>query len=144
MTNTITPIINPFYPEILNAVLLNGNTNLDVIKEQPFINPSDPKATNCFINMLTLAVQHGQEETANDALVAVQEIFIKDAEGNKTLLKTSVIMGSTTGSSNIELTSDNRIFVRSKQYATTELAQNDESLQVGESYMCNGFHMYKQ
>ena len=53
-------------------------------------------------------------------------------------------MGSTTGSHSIELTSDGRIFVRAKQYATTELAQDNESLQVGESYMCNGIHMYKQ
>lgn len=58
----MTPILNFFYPEILNAVLIQGNTDLVVIKEQPLFDVNNTELTlseKKYVNLLTIAVQHG-------------------------------------------------------------------------------------
>lgn len=141
------PFLNPPYVVGLNPILKNSNTNLVVVNEQPLFDENNTElalSEKPYVNLLTLAVQHGEGEETNDAIVASKEVFTKDANGNKVLVSTSVVVGSTTHSYGGEVFSDGRVFVHAKTFNTTEDAQNDATLQPGEIYKCNGFVMYKQ
>jgi len=147
MPEQINPILNPPYSAGLNAILKQGNTNLVVVKEQPLFDVNNTELSleeKQYVNLITLSVQHGEDDGTNDAMVASKEVFTKDAQGNKVLVSTSVVVGSTTHPFGVEVFSDGGVFFRAKIYPTTEAAQNDETLKVGESYMCNGINMYKQ
>jgi hypothetical protein len=141
------PILNLAFTALLNVVLKNDNTNLVVVKEQPLFDENNTVLTleeKQYANLMVLAVQHGEADNSNDAMIGTKEVFTKDANGNKVLVSTSAVIGSTTHPNGVEVFSDGRVFVKAKTYATTEDAQNDATLQVDETYKCNGFVMYKQ
>ena len=125
------PIFNLTYPEIINGLFLNGNTDVVVVKEQPLDN-------NQFVNLITLAVQHGQEDNTNDAMLACKELFTKDGSGNKTLISTSVVIGSTTHPYGVEVFSDGNVIFKLKTYLSTEDAQNDLTLKIGAGFIVDG------
>lgn len=132
----MTPILNIDCPNIVNTIFNQQNTNLNVVKDVPL---GDGKLANLFV----LAVQHGEGEETNDAIVGSKEIY-ELIDGTKSLVSTSVLLGSTTHPYGVEVFSDGSIFVNAKTYNSFDDAQNDETLKVGESFKCNGFHMYKQ
>jgi hypothetical protein len=140
-------ILNLAFTELLNVIIKQGNTSQVVVKEQPLFDENNTELTleeKQYVNLMVLAVQHGEGDGTNDAVVGTKEVFTKDADGNKVLVSTSVTLGSTTHPYGVELFSDGTLIVKAKVYTTTEDAQNDSSLKVGEIYKCNGFVMYKQ
>jgi len=131
----MTPILNIDYPKTLNTIFSQQNTNLNVAKDVPL---EDGKLANLFV----LAVQHGEGEETNDAVVGSKEIY-ELVDGVKSLVSTSVYLGSTTHPYGVEVFSDGSVIVKAKTYNSFDDAQNDGTLKVGEVYKCNGFIMYK-
>lgn len=131
----MTPILNIDYPKTLNTIFSQQNTNLNVAKDVPL---EDGKLANLFV----LAVQHGEQDGTNDAVVGSKEIY-ELIDGIKSLVSTSVYLGSTTHPYGVEVFSDGSVTVNAKTYNSFDDAQNDGTLKVGEAYKCNGFIMYK-
>lgn len=131
----MTPILNIDYPKTVNTIFSQQNTNLNVAKDVPL---EDGKLANLFV----LAVQHGEGEETNDAVVGSKEIY-ELVDGVKSLVSTSVYLGSTTHPYGVEVFSDGSVIVKAKTYNSFDDAQNDGTLKVGEVYKCNGFIMYK-
>jgi len=131
----MTPILNIDYPKTLNTIFSQQNTNLNIAKDVPL---EDGKLANLFV----LAVQHGEGEETNDAVVGAKEIY-EVIEGEKVLVSTSTFIGSTTHPYGVEVFSDGAVIVKAKTYNSFDDAQNDGTLKVGEVYKCNGFIMYK-
>lgn len=74
---------------------------------------------------------------------AKREVY-KNISGEKSLVSTSVILGSTTHAYGVEVFSDGSVFFNTKEYLTIEQAQNDENLKVGEVYKIDGQFRYKK
>ena len=133
------------YSQIVNILFNNGTTRMAVIKDLP--------DNNHTIDLMGMGASIITDETENtpeieNASMSLSIAHFKYANQEDDFLLASCGTDSQQDRRGLYVKQYKSgkvvVLLQAPIYVTTEDAQNDSTLEVGEVYKCNGFIMYKQ